>query len=294
MRFVFEQFGKEVTVISGDSKIPPEFMHFPGVSDIIGKDFFEVDLSKFDLFIVLDSASLGMISRYGQINFPDSLSVVDIDHHISNDGYGNINLIEPEYPATCQILFDLFKEWGIKMNSDIAQNLFIGIYTDTLFKYDGVTAHTFDIAANLARYIPSISKLIALMENSDTPKNISFQGFALNSIDTFLEGRLAISSVPQSFFIEKDIKDSDISPSDISSIMRSVAEWKISVSLIETEVNIIKVSIRSQDVGKYDVSRLATALGGGGHRAASGAVLNMTLDDAKKLVVLKVKELYNL
>ena len=101
MKFALGQLGKTSVVISGDSPIPEAFKHFPGAEEIERKNFLEVNLSEFDLFIVLDSASLGMISRRGEIKFPESLDVVVIDHHRSNEGFGRINLIEPSSPATC-------------------------------------------------------------------------------------------------------------------------------------------------------------------------------------------------
>jgi phosphoesterase RecJ-like protein len=76
--------------------------------------------------------------------------------------------------------------------------------------------------------------------------------------------------------------------------MRTVKGWEISVALIEIEPQLIKVSIRSQDINVFDVSQLAVALGGGGHKGAAGAVLKMSLGDAKKLIVTKAKELYKL
>lgn len=294
MKFALEQLGKKATVIKGDSEFPKAFMHFPGATDIIHKNFFEIDIKEFDLFIVLDSSS-GGVSRLQEVVFPDSLKVINIDHHRTNTGCGSINLIELSYPANCLILFELFKLWNIKIDSNIASNLFIGAYTDTGgFKYEGVTADTYKSAAELVEKIPDLPRLIAKMENSTTLGFLSFQSVALGSISVFHDGLLAISSVPYSAIIEKGLVEEDIQPSRISSFLRTVPNWNIVACAIEIPEGEVKISFRSSDSKKYDVSMLAAELGGGGHKAAAGVRMLMSMDEAIKKVVETAKVLYNL
>lgn len=295
MKFALEGMGKKVTVIKGDSEIPRGFMHFPGADRIVKKNFFEVDLKEFDLFIVQDSSKEEMISKIKPIEFAANLKVIVIDHHNSNKGFGSLNLVEPSYPAVAQVLFDLFKEWNIKITHDIAADLFMGIYTDTGgFKYGGTTGRTFLIASELAKIAKDFPDIISMMENSNEPADIVFEGLALSSVETFLNGKIGLSVVSDSQMKEKNIKPINIHADGISPVLRSVAEWYVSGVLVEIEPNKVKMSFRSKDSDKYDVSKLAVALGGGGHKAASGANLNMPLAEAKALVVAKAKELYNL
>ncbi|MDB5238859.1 MAG: phosphoesterase RecJ protein [Candidatus Parcubacteria bacterium] len=299
MRFAIEQLGErgsgKVTIIAGDSAIPQAFMHFPGAADIVAKNFFELDLSGFDLFIVQDSSKAEMVSKLKPIEFPEHLKIIVIDHHNSNSGYGAINLVEPSYPATAQVLFDLFWEWKIKITPEIAANLFMGIYTDTGgFKYTGTTSRTFMIASALAAKAPDFPQLISAMENSITLQDLAFQGLALSSIESLFAGRFALSVVPFAKMQEKNIEDENASAGMISSILRRIGSFDIVGACIETEPNVIKFSFRSKDGNAYDVSKLAVALGGGGHKAAAGTTLNMPLEEAKKAVVAKAKELYNL
>jgi phosphoesterase RecJ-like protein len=295
MKLALEGMGKKATVIKGDSDMPQAFMHFPGAQDIVMKNFFEIDLKEFDLFIVQDSSKAEMISKIKPIEFPASMKVIVIDHHNSNTGYGAINLIESSYPATAQVLFDLFLEWEVAIGPEIAANLFMGIYTDTGgFKYTGTTSRTFDIAGRLASIVPEFPQLISKMENSITITDLVFQGLALSSIELLCSGRLALSIVPFSQIKERNIPDDNISAGMISSILRRVGTFDIVGACIETEPNLIKFSFRSKDGNVYDVSKLAVALSGGGHKAAAGAEIKMPLDEAKHLVVAKAKELYNL
>lgn len=295
MKFALQGMGKKVTVIRGDSEIPNAFMHFPGANEIVSKNFFEIDPKEFDLFLVLDTAAVDRISGVGPVNFPAGLTIVDIDHHATNPGFGSINLVESSYPATCQILFDLFSCWNIAITPEIAANLFIGIYTDTGgFKYRGSTTRTFEVAAGLARIIPDFPKIISDMEQSNTPEFILFQGLALNSVETFLGGRLAIAGVSLEALQKKSIPASEASSSTISPLLITVVGWDVGVALVEVEPGKVKGSFRTKNADTYDVSKLAGAVGGGGHKAAAGATLNMSLEEAKKLVVAKAKELYNL
>jgi phosphoesterase RecJ-like protein len=110
MKLALEQLGKKVTAIQGDSAIPQAFMHFPGASTIVKKNFGEVSLSDFDLFIILDSGSPEMIS-VNKPSFPLPIKSLVIDHHASNTSYADINLIDIASPATAYILFNLFKKY---------------------------------------------------------------------------------------------------------------------------------------------------------------------------------------
>ena len=295
MKFALEQLGKKVTVIRGDSQIPVAFSHFPGVGDIVQKNFFEIDPQDFDLFIVQDSGSPEMVSRLQPIPVPVPIKTIVIDHHASNTGYGDLNLIEPKYPATAQMLFDLLLLWNVKLDVNIASNLFIGVYTDTGgFKYAGTTTRTFRIASELIKYVPDFANLISQMENSNTPADVAFQALALSSIETFFEGKLALSVVSHASIVEKAIPLEDAQAHAISPALRRVRQWMITGVLVEQVPGTIKLSFRSKDGTTIDVSRLAVALGGGGHKAAAGSVFKGSIEDAKELVVAKAKELYNL
>ena len=295
MKFVLEKMGKHAVVIQGDSKLPPAFEHFPGAGDIVRQNFFEIDHKEFDLFISLDSSTIDRVSNVQPVVFPDYWQTVNIDHHRTNTRFAQNNLVADTYPATSQILFELFALWGVEMDHDIAANLFVGIYTDTGgLKYRGVSPKTFHIAAALIDLVPDFSDLISQMENSNTPGTIAFQALALSHIETFCNGQLAMSIMTRADLESLNIKDDDIGTSQISPILRSVIGWDIDVVLFEAETNKIKVGLRTRDAERFDVSRLAVALGGGGHKAAAGAILAMSIPAAKELIVEKVKELYNL
>lgn len=295
MKGALEQLGKKVTVIKGDSEIPKAFGHFPGVKDITSKNFSEINLSDFDLFIILDSGSPDMISRISVPSFPLSIPTITIDHHATNTGYASMNLVDPTYPATAQILFDLFKLWNIKITPEIASNLFIGMYTDTGgFKYAGTSSETLSAASELASISPDFNQMILKMENSRTKASILYNGLALSSIQYFFDDRLVISAVSFKEISKYNILSEDISSVPVANILISVASTAISVSMSEQTPGEIRLRFRSKDSEKYDISKLATALGGGGHKMAAGARLNSSLEEGIKKVVETAKIIYNL
>lgn len=294
MKLALESLGKKVSLIKGDSEITKAFA-FPGIETVTQKNFFEIELSDFDLFMILDSGSVEMISKNGQIVFPDSLMTVVIDHHISNIGYGKINLVDASYSSTAQLVFDLLNKWNIKIDHDIALNLFMGMYTDTGgFRYGINPEKTLEVAMTLAKLAPDYQKTIFTMENSNRVESLIFESLAFSSLKTFFDGKLVLASVGNVDIVKNNFSDDDIFTGYISNKIKSVVGTQIAGTLIEKEPNVVKLSFRSRDAVKYDVSKLAQALGGGGHKSASGATLEMSLPQAIEKVVNTVKEIYNI
>ncbi len=294
MKLALEQMGKSVTLIKGDSDIPKAFV-FPGIETITPKNFFEIDLKDFDLFIILDSGSVEMISSKDKIVFPEHLMTIVIDHHASNKGYGKLNLIDPSYPATAQLLFDLFKQMNIEIDHDIALNLFMGIFTDTGgFRYENTSLSTFKAAVELVALAPDYPKIIHIMDNSKRKESLIAEGVLLSSIKTFFNEKLAIASISAEEINKNNLEEGDINTGFMSGKLKSVLGTCIAVTLVEIQPNFIKVSFRTADASKYDVSKIAVALGGGGHMAAAGVKMQTSLSEAMDKVVKTTKELYNL
>ena len=301
MKLALESLGKKVTLIAGDSIVPEAFSHFPSFETIVVKNFFEIDLTLFDLFIIQDSGSLEMISRKGPIVFPASMKTVVIDHHVSNTKYAReVNLVDSTYPATAQLLFDLFTLWNIHISPEIATNLFVGMFTDTGgFKYAGTTHDTFATAAALSEICPDFHTYIFEMENANRPGMLAFEGFALSHIETFPVGVssaaassgpfIAIAAISKADIDRLGLTAEDVSAHRISNQLKSVVGWDVGVGLTELISGEVKASFRTRDATRYDLSKIAPSLGGGGHKAAAGATLLCSIDEAKKKIVDAVR-----
>jgi phosphoesterase RecJ-like protein len=293
MMHYLTSIGKKVTLISGDSDPPTYLSSLPGFKKIKNQSFQKTNLKKYDLFIILDSGDLNQISSISEIIFPKSLNTVTIDHHHANPGYANINLVDKDAPATCQIIYKLFKLWKFDITPEIAVCLYIGIYQDTMFKYPGTSYITFEICAHLTKLYPDFTKIVFDMENSNHPSRLKLQGIALNSIETYLDDHLAISSISNQDIVNNSFTTTNISGNEMANILRSVTGWTISAHIIEYQPNHCKISLRTRNSDKYDVSKIAMAVGvGGGHKASSGSTVDLPLPETKKLLVDTVKKIY--
>lgn len=292
MKQALMQLGKEATVISGDSHPPKLFSMLPGFEAIKDQTFLDTDLSKFDLFIAMDTSNTDQVTKKGEVRFPDRLKVLVIDHHKSNTNYGTINIVDPSSPANCQLLFEIFEKWGIEMTPEIAICLLVGIYTDSRFRYEGTTDKTFDISAKLTKIYPGFHKVFFELENNQTPERIYLLGIALSNIEHYFDDKVAIAVVTQSQLKEKNIAKEDIENNEISNVLRSVTGWEVDISLIETESDIFNASFRTRNADTYDVSKIAVALGGGGHKAAAGARIEGPLEEAKQKLLETLKQVY--
>ncbi len=291
-KFALESLGKQVTAIWGDSLAPQFLKSLPGFKNIVAKNWTQIDPGKFDLFIIQDSSSPGMVSKMSDVVFPQTLSTVIIDHHLTNTGYAKLNLVDTSYVAVCQILFDLFKLWGIKLTPDISLCLFAGIYSDSGgFKYPLTTKETFLAAAELAEIGPDFPRIIFEIDNSLDPKAIEYMGLFFSSIEHYFDGKVAICSVTYQQLLGKRIPV-DTEVPELSSMIKSAIGNDIGVSLTEDEPNVVRVSMRRRD-DKYDLSKIAVATGsGGGHLAAAGATLKMPMDQAKKFILETIRKVY--
>ncbi len=295
MKFVIESLGKKATVIKGDSVLPLAFMHFPGADSIIQKNIGEIDFEDFDLFIAVDSGSPDQISRIKPVIFPLPIRSIVIDHHGSNIGYADVNLIVEGAPATSEVIYELLKLWHVEITPEIATNLFVAIYFDTQgLKTDSTRPNTYEVMSFLAGKVPNISTLISKVENSETPQILALYGMALSSIKTYLDDTIAISSVSYEGLVKCGVDEIRLSTSYISVLMKIVMKWKVLITIMEIAPGKIKCSLRTNDAEHFPVDKLAQAFGGGGHRAAAGIKLDVSIDEAQKLIVSKAKELYNL
>jgi phosphoesterase RecJ-like protein len=294
MKYALEQVG---TVIRGDSKIPDAFSHFSGVSDIVQKNFSEINPAEFDLFIVQDSGSTEMISRINPPVFPlteyPNFKVVVIDHHASNTKYGAINLVATQYQSTTEILFDLFSEWNIKIIPEMAEALYVGLFTDSGgFRYERVTDHTFHMASVLSSVNPQITKSIKTMENSAEEGYIDFLGCALTQKKSFdtPRGSFVISYVTYADVKRLGLTSDNWSGNEVCNMLKSVKKWNVASLVIEETPGVCKVSLRTRDADMYNVSKVAVHLGGGGHPSAAGVVIRDSAEHAVEILAQGITE----
>ncbi len=292
MKHVLEDWGVKVTVIRGDSPMPTSLSCFPGFKDVVDKNFTEIDLIGFDLFLILDVSQASRITSLAPVVFPPHLKTILIDHHQLSDNFAQINLVDPTYSSTSELLYCLLKEWGTPINRLAATCMYGGIWADTGgFKYPSVLPRTLLAAAGLAELTPDFSKLIFELENNQPPEQIYLEGLILNSVELYGNGRVALAGVSYQMLEDKNLVGA-AGHIAVSNKLKSVIGWDIGVTLVEKEPGAVSVSMRTRDAEQFDLSKLAVALGGGGHKAAAGILIRKPFVEAKKLFLEKLVEVY--
>lgn len=289
MYFMLQALGKTATVISGDSDIMND-LSLPGVNKIQKKSFFDIDPTQFDLFIILDSAGKEMVSKKGEVVFPKTMKTIVIDHHISNKAFGDINLINPSAVSTTQILYDLCKEWDISFSKEIATNLLAGMYADSgAFSYENSSQKMFVAVAELVQHCPNFHTLFTQIREGGTTKDLlRIKGLMFDSIEHPFIG-VALSAVSYDQLQQAGVDSVYATSRGIAAQLKQVPEWDIGITLLEKSPDNVSMSIRAKEKDGYDVAKTAALLGGGGHRLASGALLETSLEEAKKQVIDALK-----
>lgn len=287
MKRYLKSLGKDTTAIIGDSKYPTNLMTaFPLETEIEEKSMKDINLIDYDLFIILDSASLSQISRETDIIFPSTLKTIAIDHHKSNTKFADINLVLDDYSSTTMVLYDLFEELGIKVDKEMALYLFLGLYFDTGgFQFPYTSPHSFEVATKLTKINPHFHQAVFDVGNSKKEEELILMGLALSSISKHCGGKVVLSSLPYATLQKHGISREDAATYGvIPSTLKTVIGWDIAASLVEAEPNITKITFRTRDQNRYDVSKIATNVGegGGGHAGAAGTRVLGNIEEAKK------------
>ena len=289
--YYLKSLGKEVTVIIGDSVPAKNLSVLPGYEQIEPKNYFEIKPEEFDLFIINDAADITRVSSKGEVVFPKSMKTIVIDHHPSNPGFAEINLVVDEYIAAGQIIFELFKLWKVEITREIAVNLIMSIHTDSGgLKYAPTSSETLRDYADLVDIVPDYHDVIFKYENMKDREELKFQGLVLNSIEEYFSNQVALVAISLDKLLQNKINPQNAYGQ--ANRLISVPDWKIGITLFEKEKNVIAISCRTADSENFDLSVFTQAIGGGGHKAAAGATLKMSLPDAKKLLLDKITELF--
>jgi phosphoesterase RecJ-like protein len=196
--------------------------------------------------------------------------LINIDHHITNDLYGDINFVDPKAAATGEILYDLLDFLEIPMDESISYSLYTAIMTDTgSFKYSNTTPKTLRIASSLVSN-GVIPELIYKEVYAKSKDSIGLLVEALKNISYFDNGKIVWSYIDHKKILSLKVEGEDFE--SIVNLMREIEGIELAYFFKEMEENIVKISFRS--TGQIDVSELASLYRGGGHPKASGCTIN--------------------
>lgn len=226
----------------------------------------------YDVFFALDTSKdrLGGTEKY----FDAAKKRINIDHHISNSGYGDVNYIVHNASSTSELVYDLLEEKYL--DTEIAKAIYIGMIHDTgVFQYSNTTPKTLAIASKLISFGFDFSKIIDETFYEKTYIQTQILGRALLESLTLLDGRCVVSYIDKKMqeFYQVTTKDLD----GIVNQLRMIKGVDCAVFVYQTEAQEYKVSMRSNE--KINVSEIATYFGGGGHLKAAGCTMQGTFHD---------------
>ena len=273
--------GHEVTAWNQDGML--EKFSFMPSSELVTKP--SGSPVSFDAVLALDTS---VKSRLGSVvdAIAGSTLWVCIDHHMSNEGYADLNLIDATRPATGQILAEGFISCGITITPEIATNLFAAISSDTgSFQYEGTGAETFEVGAELIRRGVHVALLSRSLYESQSKRRLNLLKHALVNARFSCEDRVANFSLSMA-----DVASLGVTPEDNEGIidhLRSVDSVKAAAFFEELPDGMVHLSLRSKDP-RFDACALCAKFGGGGHLMASGARIKGTLADVEQRVLAEI------
>jgi phosphoesterase RecJ-like protein len=278
--FMGKALGKDVAYINRDNT-PVPFNNFPDVENItIG----QIPQSSYDIVILLECAN---VSRSGQVHLDDVFKI-NIDHHHSNDYYGDINWVDPEAPAVACMAYTLGEKMGIEFTPKIANHLYCAIVSDTgSFQFSNTKSQSFEVSYKLIDHGANPIKISEMLFNNNSPEKIKLLGQVLTTLTMNENGNIAVITM-----FKKNLEDlnlREIDTEDITTLARSIKGVEIVLFFKEMEKNTYRVSLRSK--GKANSARVAEYFGGGGHLHAAGFTVSGDYDELIKSIPQTVEKL---
>ena len=214
---------------------------------------------------------------------------INIDHHVSNPGYGDLVIIDQSAPATGEIIFRLIKSQGLPFDNDIAENLFAAISTDTgSFQYPKTSARTFEIAAELVRDGElDVGKISQQLYENYPRRRLELLRELLRTMRFSECGRIAMFGLSL-----KNAAELGVIPEDNEGLidhLRAVHGVIVAVFFEELSDGKVRISMRSKDE-RVDVCGICQKFGGGGHTLAAGARVQGTLGEIEERVLEETRE----
>jgi phosphoesterase RecJ-like protein len=279
MALCLKELGKDVTVWNEDGML--EKLRFLPHSELVEKPPIE-NPEEFEVAIALDTAVHNRVGTCLKALKHADLWI-NIDHHVTNDHYGDLAHIDPAAPATGQILFELFHQNGLPLTPAMADNLFVAISTDTgSFQYPNTTARTYEIAAELIRAGVKVGELSQKLYESYPRRRLELLRALLNVMRLSANDRVASFSL--SIATAKSLGALPEDNEGLIDTIRAIEGVVVAAFIEELPENKVRISLRSKNP-KIDVSKICASFGGGGHTLAAGARLDGSLAEVEAKVL---------
>jgi phosphoesterase RecJ-like protein len=275
---VAERLGKTAEVVSGDP-VPPFLEFLPRSAGVRSVPQLEPDVA-----IVVDA---GDLARTGSVardcaDWLARATIVNIDHHVSNPGYGAAQLIDTEAAATCEIVAILLPELGVPLDRELATLLMAGVVQDThTFAHPNATPRTLRVAADLVAAGAQLSAINRAIYADKPFSTLRLWGLILAGAEERLGGRIVHASMTLAMLAETG--EQPTASEGFVDLLGTTKRADINVLFKEVEPRRVRVSVRTTE--KADAVAITSIFGGGGHKRAAGCTLEVPLAEARELVL---------
>ncbi|HEX7421136.1 MAG TPA: bifunctional oligoribonuclease/PAP phosphatase NrnA [Thermoanaerobaculia bacterium] len=275
---LIRKLGKQSKMVVRDGFAKP-LLNIPGANEVAISDTLPADYPKaYDALFTMECPE---IHRTGYPVLPGP--VVNIDHHLGNEMYGEINYLDIDAPSVGEMILQLNNRFlHVPLDRDTATAMYVSLSTDTgFFRYHNTTQRTFEAALELVKAGVVPGDVSLWINESQSRGSIKLLGLCLTTLELHADDRIATTELPKRFFLE-----SGAVPEDTEGIVnygRNIEGVLVSALLKEDDANSTRVSLRAKP--GIDVQQVAAMFGGGGHKAASGCTIPLPLAEAKKKLV---------
>jgi phosphoesterase RecJ-like protein len=274
LRIAAERLGKQAEVVAADP-VPPPLADLPGASDVRRTPQLEPDLA-----IVLD----GPLSRTGAVttDAADWLArarIVNIDHHVSNDGAGaSVTWIDPAAAATCEMVALLIPDLGLEIDPQMAAVLTAGIVQDThTFSHPNATPRTLRVAADLVEAGAPLSAIHRSIYADKPFSTLALWGRIMAGLAQRCDGRIVHAAMTTAMLA--DTGTDPVASEGLIDLLASTKRADVTVLFKEVDASHVRVSVRTSS--RADAVAITSAFGGGGHERAAGCSIDAPLAEAE-------------
>lgn len=283
--WLLEKLGKEAQPLSHDP-IVPQWRFLPRI-DRITSPTGDAPWSReaWDTLIVVDCD----LERTGGASaWADRVErVINIDHHVTNEGTGDINLVVPGAAAAGEIVYRLIREAGVDLDAAVATLLYVAIMSDTgSFRFSNTTASVFEIAADLVRHGAKPDTIAQEIYDTRSWEYVRLLGRVLKTLQRSPDGNVAWITLSRQMIREEGAREDE--SEGFIQYPRMIDGVEVALFFKETGTDQVRVGFRSKQ--RVDVSRLAQEFGGGGHPRAAGCTYQGSLDEAVRRIVSRAVE----
>lgn len=266
------------------SKLPKVYEFLPNINEAKTLDMFDKS-REYDLVVSVDVASIDRLVD-AQILFDKAKFSVNIDHHRTNNNFGNLAIVEPKASSSGEVLYKILKKLNWKMDFDTITCIYTAILTDTGgFRFENTSAEVFKIAAELTEMGINPKDMYKKCYETKTKAAVLFQNYCVGKATFSCDDKIVYTIV-----YKKDIENyavGDDATDGIAEALRSISSTDVSFVVKEVDTKICKISMRSK---KANIANVCSVFGGGGHKFAAGCTIKLSCDEAVKKLLAEISK----